>query len=157
MAGVTRLINALSEIAVPEPGDAFPVECDLGHILKDFFSRDNIKRWMVEMNQDQLYKLMVNRNGVHIAHYAERTLKRKMRDGKPYPYYSYYETGRTHDSLVVIADDDTVGVYLDTDAPDYSKFLEQSAWGLTDESFDELMPEMRDAVVDGIRNFLNNG
>ena len=112
MAGVDRLVLALQEVSFP--GD-LPGECDLGQILKEFFSRPEVKTVMINMNQSQLF-------------------------------------------LEVYADDESVGIFPDESAPDYANYaLDGSAWGLNNENFAELVPEMRDAVVDGIRNFLTNG
>jgi hypothetical protein len=154
MAGVERVVLALQEISLP--GD-LPGECDLGLLLKAFFSTPSVQDMMVRMNQSQLYDQMENRYGTHIGHYADKTMKHKVRVGLPTPYYSYYETGRTHESLAVFADEESVGIFPDDTAPEYAMMLDGSAWGLNNENFDELRPEMRDAVVDGLRTYLRNG
>lgn len=156
MAGVERLILALQEVAVPS--DDLPTLCDLGQALKKFFSRPDIQALMVQMNQTQLYDMMESRTGTRIGTYAEKTLKHKRKVGLPTPYYSYYETGATHESLEVFAEDEWVMIAPGQDAPEYATFaLDEIAWGLNDEHFEELMPEIKEAVVNEIRDFLTNG
>ena len=156
MAGVERLILALQEVAVPS--DDLPTECDLGTALKNFFSRPDVQELMVSMNQSQLYDMMENRYGGRLGTYAEKTMKHKRKVGLPTPYYSYYETGATHESLEVMATDEWVGVFPGRDAPEYATFaLDTTAWGLNDANVDELMPQITEAVVKQIRDFLTNG
>lgn len=156
MAGVTRLLLALQEISLP--GD-LPGECDLGLALKQFFERTDIQSLMVKMNQSQLYDMQENRYGSILGTYAEKTMKHKIRVGLPTPNYTYYETGATHESLTVYADEESVGIFPDHEsAPEYAHFaLDGSAWGLNNEHFDELLPEIKEAVTNQIRDFLRNG
>jgi len=155
MAGVERVVLALWEISLP--GD-LPGECDLGSALKAFFERTDIQTQMVQMNQTQLYNMMESRTGTRLGTYAEKTLKHKIKWNKPYPYYSYYETGKTHESLEVFAEDDWVMIAPGEDAPEYAiRNLDALAWGLNDEHFEELVPEMKDAVINKIRTYLRNG
>lgn len=158
MAGVTRLLLALQEISLP--GD-LPGECDLGLALKHFFERSEIQTLMVQMNQTQLYDKMENRSGFHIERYKDKTLKHKIRHDLPIPFYSYYETGATHESLEVFADEESVGIWPGENAPEYAFLLDGSAWGLNNEHFNELCeekkPQMVEEITNHIRAFLNNG
>lgn len=156
MAGVTRLLLALQEISLP--GD-LPGECDLGLALKQFFERTDIQTLMVKMNQSQLYDMQESRYGAILGTYADKTMKHKIRVGLPTPNYTYYETGKTHESLTVYADEESVGIFPDHEsAPEYAHFaLNGDAWGLNNENFDELMPDIKEAVTNQIRAFLNNG
>jgi hypothetical protein len=156
MAGVTRLVLALQEISLP--GD-LPGECDLGLALKEFFERTDIQSLMVKMNQSQLYDMQESRYGTILGTYADKTMKHKIRVGLPTPNYTYYETGKTHESLTVYADEESVGIFPDHEsAPEYAHFaLNGDAWGLNNENFDELMPEIKEAVTNQIRDFLRNG
>lgn len=156
MAGVTRLVLALQEISLP--GD-LPGECDLGLALKSFFERTDIQSLMVKMNQSQLYDMQESRYGTILGTYADKTMKHKIRVGLPTPNYTYYETGKTHESLTVYADEESVGIFPDHEsAPEYAHFaLNGDAWGLNTENFDELMPDIKEAVTNQIRDFLRNG
>lgn len=153
MAGVTRLLLALQEISLP--GD-LPGECDLGLALKEFFERTDIQSLMVKMNQSQLYDMQESRYGTILGTYADKTMKHKIRVGLPTPNYTYYETGATHESLTVYADEESVGVFPDHEsAPEYAHFaLDGNAWGLNVEHWDELMPKVVVSLQDGIRDFL---
>lgn len=155
MAGVERIVNFLRGIDIPSEdipmGDMPSV--DIGFALRQFFSRTDIQQRMLDMNKDRLYSEQGNRNYVQLGVYAEKTAKHKRRYGLPDHYYTYYETGRTHESLRVYPDGDSVGIYPDHEsAPDYAQNLDGSAWGLSDPEMDELMPEVRDAVLIAIRN-----
>lgn len=150
-----RLILALQEISLPSD---LPGECDLGLALQEFFERPGVQELMVKMNQSQLYDAMENRYGNRLGVYADKTMKHKRKVGLPTPYYSYYETGATHESLEVMATDEWVGVFPGQDAPEYATFaLDTTAWGLNDANVDELMPFITEAVVKQIRDFLTNG
>ena len=150
-----RLILALQEISLPSD---LPGECDLGLVLQEFFERPGVQELMVKMNQSQLYDAMENRYGNRLGVYADKTMKHKRKVGLPTPYYSYYETGATHESLEVMATDEWVGVFPGQDAPEYATFaLDTTAWGLNDANVDELMPLITEAVVKQIRDFLTNG
>lgn len=156
MAGVTRLLLALQEISLP--GD-LPGECDLGLALKSFFERTDIQSLMVKMNQSQLYDMQESRYGTILGTYSDKTKKHKIRVGLPVPNYTYYETGKTHESLTVYADEESVGIFPNHEsAPEYAHFaLDGDAWGLNTENFDELMPDIKEAVTNQIRDFLRNG
>lgn len=155
MTKLDGLVLALQEVSLP--GD-LPGECDLGQGLKKFFSKEEIKAVMIKMNQSQLYDQQESRYGTRLGVYAEKTAKHKRRVGLPDKYYTYYETGATHESLDVLAEDDWVMVTPGEDAPEYANFaLDTNAWGLNDENFEELMPEIKGAVVEQIRDFLRNG
>ena len=151
MPSLDKLLFALQEVSIP--GD-LPGECDLGIFLKEFFSTPSVQELMVKMNQTQLYNMMENRYGRHIEHYKEKTLKHKIKWNKPYPYYSYYETGKTHESLEVIADEETVGIWPGQDAPEYAVHLDASAWGLNPDHWNEIIPMAIEPIQDGIRKFL---
>lgn len=156
MAGVGRIVNFLRGIDIPSEdipmGDIPSV--DIGFALRQFFSRADIQHRMVEMNQDRLYTEQGNRNYVQLGVYADKTAKRKKNDGEPYHYYTYHDTGATYDSLRVYPEADSVAIYPDHEsAPRYAHTaLDGSAWGLSDPEMDELMPEVRDAVLIAIRN-----
>ena len=156
MAGVERIVNFLRGIDIPSediPMDDIP-SVDIGFALRQFFSRADIQKRMVEMNTDRLYSEQGNRNYVQLGVYAEKTAKHKKAHDRPYHYYTYYETGKTYDSLRVYVEADSVAIYPDHEsAPNYAQTaLDGSAWGLSDPEMDELMPEVRDAVLIAIRN-----
>jgi hypothetical protein len=158
MAGVERIVNFLRGIDIPSediPMDDIP-SVDLGFALRQFFSRADIQKRMVEMNTDRLYSEQGNRNYQQLGIYADKTAKHKRKYGLPDHYYTYYETGKTHESLRVYAEADSVAIYPDHEsAPEYAHFaLDGNAWGLNVEHWDELMPKVVVSLQDGIRDFL---
>lgn len=154
MAGVERIVNFLRGIDIPSediPMDDIP-SVDLGFALRRFFSRADIQQRMVDANTDRLYSEQGNRNFTQLGVYADKTAKHKRRRGLPDRYYTYYETGKTYESLRVYVEADSVAIYPDHEgAPDYAQNLDGSAWGLSDPDMEEFMPEIRDAVLIAIR------
>ncbi len=153
MPSIAKLLSTLGEISLP--GD-LPGGCDLGVVLRDFFERTDISELMVKMNQTQLFDMKQSRYGTILGTYTEKTAKHKRKIGLPDDFYTYYETGKTHESLTVYADEESVGVFPDHEsAPEYAHFaLDGNAWGLNVEHWDELMPEVVVSLQDGIRDFL---
>ena len=151
-----RLISLLAEIA--PPSDDYMTRFDFSEKLREFFSREDIQKWMIETNQSNLYDKQENVNGRHLGIYADKTAKHKRKMGRPDHYYTYYETGKTYDNLEVVVEDTFVGIYPHhLDAPDYALFLDESAWGLQPDDLDEKREEIIDVCVDTIRDFITNG
>ena len=149
-----RLISRLSEIA--PPSDDLPPLCDLGIAVREFFSRPDIQAWMIETNQDNMYVRQENIYGQHIAYYTDKTAKHKRRVGLPDKYYTYYETGKTYESLRVYVEADHVAIYPDHEsAPEYAHDLDPTAWGLQPQDLDEKRSELLTMVQNQIRDFIN--
>jgi hypothetical protein len=103
-----------------------------------------------------MYDRQENIYGQHIGYYSDKTAKHKRRKGLPDKYYTYYETGETHESLRVYVEADYVAIWPDHEsAPEYAHDLDASAWGLQPDDLDERMEEITIAVVEQIRDFIN--
>ena len=131
---------------------------DFFELAQRFFSSDDVKEMVLDLNRDRLYNKSTTRDGVLLPLYAEKTAKHKRRVGLPDVRYTYYETGDTHESLDLVVEDDYAVIVLGTDAPDYAQDLDETAWGLTDEDYDEgVRGELLNFVQTEIKNFLFNG
>ena len=131
---------------------------DFFELAQRFFSSDDVKEMVLDLNRDRLYNKSTTRDGVLLPLYAEKTAKHKRRVGLPDVRYTYYESGDTHESLDLVVGDDYAIIVLGTDAPDYAQDLDETAWGLTDEDYDEgVRGELLNFVQTEIKNFLFNG
>ena len=131
---------------------------DFFELAQRFFSSDDVKEMVLDLNRDRLYNKNTTRDGIKLPLYAEKTAKHKRRVGLPDLRYTYYETGDTHESLDLVVGDDYAIIVLGTDAPDYAQSLDETAWGLTDEDYDDgVRGELLNFVQTEIKNFLFNG
>ena len=150
-----ELISKVDDIAVNSGALA---TLDFFELAQMFFKQDNVKENILNLNRDRLYSESTNNNGVYLPPYAEKTAKHKRRVGLPDKRYTYYETGATHESLELFVFDDFAMVGLGEYAPEYAFLLDASAWGITDEQYDE---EVRDTLLgfvqDKLKDYLTNG
>lgn len=150
-----ELINKVDDIAVNSGALA---TLDFFELAQMFFKQDNVKKNILDLNRDRLYVESTNNNGLYLPPYAEKTAKHKRRVGLPDRRYTYYETGATHESLDLYVEDEFAMVTLGVDAPEYAFLLDESAWGITDEQYDE---EVRDTLLefvqDKLKDYLTNG
>lgn len=131
---------------------------DFFELAQRFFSSDDVKEMVLDLNRDRLYNKSTTRDGVLLPPYAETTARLKRKAGLPDKRYTYYETGDTHESLDLVVGDDYAIIVLGMDAPDYAQLLDETAWGLTDEDYDEgVRGELLNFVQTEIKNFLFNG
>ena len=150
-----ELISKVDDIAVNSGKLA---TLDLFELAQMFFKQDDVKENILDLNRDRLYFESTDNNGVYLPPYAEKTAKHKRRIGLPDKRYTYYETGATHESLELFVFDDSAMIAPGEDAPEYAVELDASAWGITDEQYDE---EVRDTLLefvqDKLKDYLTNG
>ena len=150
-----ELIIKVDDIAV---NSGALTSIDFFELAQMFFKQESIKKSILDLNRDRLYIESTNNNGVYLPPYAEKTAKHKRRVGLPDRRYTYYETGATHESLDLYVEDEFAMVTLGVDAPEYAFSLDASAWGITDEQYDE---EVRDTLLefvqDKLKDYLTNG
>ena len=150
-----ELINKVDDIAVNSGALA---TLDFFELAQMFFKQDNVKKNILDLNRDRLYSESTNNNGFYLPPYADKTAKHKKRVGLPHDRYTYYETGATHESLDLYVDDEFAMVVLGKDAPSYACLLDASAWGITDDQYDE---EVRDTLLefvqDKLKDYFTNG
>ena len=150
-----ELISKVDDIAVNSGALA---NLDFFELAQMFFKQDKVKEKILDLNRDRLYLESTDNMGVYLPPYSEWTAKHKRRVGLPDKRYTYYETGATHESLELFVFDDSAMVGLGEDAPEYAYLLDASAWGITDEQYDE---EVRDTLLefvqDKLKDYLING
>ena len=150
-----ELISRVDDIAVNSGALA---TLDFFELAQMFFKQDNVKENILDLNRDRLYSESTNNNGVYLPPYAEKTAKHKRRVGLPDKRYTYYETGATHESLELFVFDDFAMVGLGEYAPEYAFSLDASAWGITDDQYDEEIREiLLEFVKDKLKDYLTNG
>ena len=149
------LVGKFEDIAVDS---GMLTAIDFFELAQRFFSNDDVKEMVLDLNRDRLYNKSTTRDGILLPPYAEKTAKHKRRVGLPDVRYTYYESGDTHGSLDLVVGDDYAIIVLGTNAPDYAQLLDETAWGLTDEDYDEgVRGELLNFVQTEIKNFLFNG
>lgn len=150
-----KLISKVDDIAV-NSGKLAPL--DFFELAQMFFNQENIKDKVLDLNRDRLYSESTDNMGVYLPPYSEWTAKHKRRVGLPDRRYTYYETGATHESLDLYVDDEFAMVVLGEDAPSYACLLDTSAWGITDDQYDEEVREtLLEFVQEKLKNYLTNG
>lgn len=150
-----ELISKVDDIAV---NSGALTSIDLFELAQMFFKQDNIKEKILDLNRDRLYFESTTNRGDYLPAYAEKTAKHKRRVGLPDRRYTYYETGATHESLELFVFDDFAMVGLGEDAPSYACLLDASAWGITDDQYDEEVREtLLEFVQDKLKDYLING
>lgn len=150
-----ELISKVDDIAVNSGALA---NLDFFELAQMFFKQDNIKEKVLDLNRGRLYLESTTNRGNYLPPYAEKTAKHKRRMGLPDRRYTYYETGATHESLDLYVEDEFAMVTLGVDAPEYAFSLDASAWGITDDQYDE---EIREILLGFVQNelkkYLTNG
>ena len=150
-----ELISKVDDIAVNSGALA---TLDFFELAQMFFNQDKVKEKILDLNRDRLYTESTDNNGLYLPPYTEKTAKHKRRVGLPDKRYTYYETGATHESLELFVFDTFAMVGFGEDAPEYAFELDASAWGITDDQYDE---EVRDTLLgfvqDKLKDYLING
>ena len=149
------LVGKFEDIAV---NSGMLTAIDFFELAQRFFSSDDVKEMVLDLNRDRLYIESTDNNGLYLPPYTEKTAKHKRRVGLPDKRYTYYETGATHESLELFIFDTFAMVGLGDYAPEYAFSLDASAWGITDDQYDE---EVRDTLLgfvqDKLKDYLING
>ena len=150
-----ELISKVDDIAVNSGRLA---TLDLFELAQMFFKQEYIKDKILDLNRDRLYIESTTNKGNYLPPYAEKTAKHKRRVGLPDRRYTYYETGATHESLDLYVEDEFAMVTLGEDAPEYAFSLDASAWGITDDQYDEEIREiLLGFVQEELKKYLTNG
>ena len=150
-----ELISKVDDIAV---NSGALTSIDFFELAQMFFNQDKVKEKILDLNRDRLYTESTDNNGLYLPPYTEKTAKHKRRVGLPDRRYTYYETGATHESLDLYVEDEFAMVTLGVDAPEYAFSLDASAWGITDDQYDEEIREiLLGFVQDKLKDYLTNG
>ena len=150
-----ELINKVEDIAV---NSGALTSLDFFELAQMFFKQENVKEKILDLNRDRLYIESTTNRGTYLPPYAEKTAKHKRRVGLPDRRYTYYETGATHESLDLYVEDEFAMVTLGVDAPAYAVELDASAWGITDDQYDEEIREiLLGFVQEELKKYLING
>ncbi len=108
---------------------------------------------MSELNREQMNEEGVFSDGSSTPDYAPFTVEEKKRKGQRYDHMTFRDTGGTQRSIVYLFNGDLVADWTDyNDILGYlsDKGLQSTPIGLTQESMDELKPEIAENVRDYI-------
>lgn len=115
---------------------------------------------IVDLNQKQLYEHGVDANGNPTGEYAPSTIygtsnfEGKIAKGQRYDHVTLKDTGAFYDSMVVKSLPEEIQIKADTVVESGVDLRDQwpAAVGLTKESIREILPEIKQTLVEKIRN-----
>ena len=100
---------------------------------------------MSRLNREQMNDLGVFSDGSETPDYAPFTIQEKIRKGQRYDHMTFRDSGRTQQSIVYLFNGDLVADWIDYNGIiDYlnDRNIDSTPIGLTQESMDELKPEI---------------
>jgi hypothetical protein len=127
-------------------------------MLKDILKTDSIKAQIIDLNQSQLYEKGLLADGTPTGEYAPATIEGttnfegKIQKGQRYDHITLKDTGDFYDSMRVVSNPEGVQIKAD-----YEKDGEdlRREWpnitGLTMESKSEIIPEIRQRLVENVK------
>lgn len=124
-------------------------------LLNEIFNEPTLQAQIVDLNQHQLYDLGVQADGTETGLYSLKTIayKQMKGDARGVPGKSDHitglDTGLTYDSMNVKSMPDGIVI----NANDRNDFFarEPKGLGLTKESIAEIIPEVREQLIEKIR------
>lgn len=128
---------------------------DENQILHDILEDKTLQAQIIDLNQHQLYDEGIQADGTETGQYALKTIQYKQAygDSRGIPgntsHITGNDTGQTYDSMKVQNMPDS---FLIT-AEDRNDFFarEPEGLGLTNESIDEIIPEIKDEFIKKVR------
>lgn len=127
---------------------------DEDKILSEILDSPGLQAQIVDLNQSQLYDKGIQSDGSPTGEYAPITISyykplaaSEGRDGRT-DHITGKDTGRTYESMKVFNGSKGFLVHAD----DRNNFFdrEPEGLGLTDESIQEILPEIQEAIIDEI-------
>lgn len=124
-------------------------------ILKDIFDEPSIQAQIIDLNQNQLYEKGVQSDGEPTGDYAPITVSKykplaaaEGRDGRS-DHITGKDAGITYDSMKVNNEMKSFTITAD----DRNNFFdrEPKGLGLTQESINEIIPEVRELFIEKVR------
>jgi len=120
--------------------------------MKEVFEDEEIKSLMIEKNQGQLKDKHVRGDGTPITRIYSSVSQSKY--GKPNSEITLYDTGEFYGSMKVRSDDSGVTISGQTlkdgekGIVDISGYVGGNPMGLTDESKNEIMPNVKNKAIE---------
>jgi hypothetical protein len=128
---------------------------DENQILHDVLQDATLQAQIIDLNQHQLYDEGIQADGTETGQYAIKTIQYKQAygDSRGVPgntsHITGNDTGQTYDSMRVQNMPDRFEIVAD----DRNHFFdrEPDGLGLTNESIDEIVPEIKDGIIEKIQ------
>lgn len=136
----------------------------IGNNLKQLNSRDIVKKVLsepsiqtqaIDLNQSQMYEKGVDSKGFSMGEYSPATIygtknfEGKIAKGQRYDHVTLKDTGAFYDSMKIVNSNDQFVIV--GDLPEGAQRQWPDALGLTNESKDEIMPEIKERIIESIK------
>lgn len=124
-------------------------------LIKDVFANDLLQAQMVDLNQEQLYEKGIEADGTPTGDYAFNTIygtskyEGKIEKGQRYDHITGKDTGASYESMRVEAQPNQVVFKAKFPKAFRERFI--NLLGLTDESYREVRPEIKQRFLDGFK------
>lgn len=131
---------------------------DQNQVLEEILSDPSIQSQIIDLNQKQLYDEGVQADGSPTGDYAPITISKykplaaaEGRDGRS-DHITGKDTGETYESMKVV--NQAQGIQITAD--DRNNFFDRvpDGLGLTDDSIDQIIPEVNERMIDIIENII---
>lgn len=127
---------------------------DKKKMLNEILSVRSLQAQIIDLNQAQMYDKGVDSDGVSLGNYSMATIygttkfEGKIQKGQRYDHVTLKDTGESYDTMKVIHGRD--GFFIDGKFPESVERKWPDALGLTNDSKDEIIPEIKERLIDKI-------
>lgn len=134
---------------------------DQNKLVKEVFNSPILEAQIIDLNQDQLFNKGIQADGTPTGEYAYNTIfgtskyAGKIQKGQRYDHITGKDTGASYESMDVVAKEDKL--VMQSKFP--NSFLERlpDALGLTNESFKQIRPEIKERYVELFKKKVRTG
>ena len=131
---------------------------DQGKELNQILTNESMQAQIIDLNQRQIYEQGIQADGTPTGEYSPKTIALKIQhgDARGVPgrvdHITGLDTGITYDSMNVKAEPDGIVI----NAEDRNGFfeIEPKGLGLTKESINEIIPEVRQSLIQRLRRLI---
>lgn len=129
--------------------------------LNSILTSPSVESQLIDLNQQQLYEQGIQSDGTSTGQYSSKTInyykplaKAEGRDGRT-DHVTLKDTGHLYDSMQIEASGDGIIITADDENGVFEKMKLEKALGLTGESISEVLPEIRQTLVEKVKEALN--
>jgi hypothetical protein len=126
-------------------------------LIRDALADKGIQQKVLSYNYyDQLFLKGIDSEGASLGRYTAKTVEIKKEKGQPTDRVTLKDTGKFYASFTFVQNDDNFVITADTikDKDDLTEMYTPDILGLTDESIDKLIPEVKSNFIDATRKAL---
>lgn len=115
---------------------------------------DIVKSQMIDLNQEQMEDFGVDSKGETLGEYSEYTKIIKQKKGQSTDHITLKDTEEFYNSMHVVFGGDSIFISADMIKPDTDlESIYPFALGLTEENKRELIPEIKERIIDLINKY----